>query len=143
MRTTTVHRTCTDCAIETTITVPAARWDAWTNHHGARALDGIDPDTRRWLTTLCCPACYRAAICSQPADQPWEGCCAGCGTWETFPVSTAALHAVHTGQLTAEQALPHLTADQQCMLEMYCHIDCYSDAVYGRPPGEPSPFANA
>ena len=47
-----------------------------------------------------------------------------------------------TGELTADQALPHHTDNQRCLLDMHCHVDCYNDAVYGRPPGEPSPFAH-
>ena len=77
-----------------------------------------------------------------PADYLWEGRCAGCGRWETFAVPSTALHAINTGDLTADQALPRHTGDQRCLLEMHCHIDCNSDAVYGRPPGEPNPFAH-
>lgn len=77
-----------------------------------------------------------------PADYLWEGRCAGCGHWETFAVPTAALHAFNRGELDADDAFPHLTDEQRCLTEMHCHIDCYPDAVYGRPPGEPSPFAH-
>ncbi len=142
MRTVTIHRTCLHCASETTIAVPAARWDAWNTQHNTRALSGLDPDTRRWLTTMNCPDCHRTTITNAPADYLWEGRCAGCGHWETFAVAPAALHAINTGELTADHALPHHTADQRCMLEMRCHVDCYDTAVYGRPPGEPSPFAH-
>ena len=142
MRTVTIHRTCLHCVTETTIAVPAARWDAWNTDHNTRALSGLDPDTRRWLTTMTCPDCHRTTITNAPAEYFWEGRCAGCGHWETFAVAPAALHAVNIGELTADQALPHHTADQRCMLEMRCHIDCYDTAVYGRPPGEPSPFAH-
>jgi len=137
-----VQRTCIQCATEPTLTLPATRWDAWSDGHALHALDGLDPDDRRWLTTMTCPDCYRHAITTAPAEYRWAGRCAGCGHWETFAVSTTALQAVHTGQLTAGQALPYLSADQRCLIEMHCHLDCYSDAVYGRPPGEPSPFAH-
>ncbi len=75
-------------------------------------------------------------------DYLWEGRCAGCARWETFNLPTAALNAFHTGQFTAKDAFPHLTADQRCLIETHCHIDCYNDTAYGRPPGEPSPFAD-
>ena len=142
MRTVTIHRTCLHCASETTLTVPAHHWDSWTTCHSTRALAGLDPDTRRWLTTMTCPTCHRTTITDAPADYLWEGRCAGCGRWETFAVPTAALHAINTGDLTADQALPRHTDDQRCLLEMHCHVDCYCDAVYGRPPGEPNPFAH-
>lgn len=76
-----------------------------------------------------------------PDVYTWEGRCAGCGRWETFTVSADALHAIETGELTTRQAMPLHSGDQRCLIEMHCHIDCYDTAVYGRPPGEPSPFA--
>jgi hypothetical protein len=144
MPTITVHRTCLHCATETTITVSSRRWHAWTTERvpAARALAGLDTDDRRWLTQMTCPACYRCILTNAPANYYWEGRCAGCGRWETFAVPITALHAFNAGELTTDLAFPHLTADQRCLLEMYCHIDCYDVTVYGPPPGEPRPFAH-
>jgi len=144
MTTSSIHRTCLHCGTETSLDVPADPWHAWTvdNIPADRALSGINPDHRRWLTQMTCPDCYRHHITNGPADYYWEGHCAGCARWETFAVSTRALHAFHAGDLSADDAFPHLTDDQRCLIEMHCHTDCYCDAVYGRPPGEPNPFAH-
>jgi len=145
MPTTTVHRTCLHCAAETTITVSSRRWHALTVDliPADRALAGLSTDDHRWITQMTCPTCHRNTVTSAPADYPWEGRCAGCGNWGTFAVPAPALHAFNSGELTADRAFPHLTADQRSLIEMHCHLDCYDDAAYGRPPGEPSPFAHS
>ena len=143
MRTTTVHSTCLYCGDEKALQVPARAWHDWTSEAtpAKTAFRYVDPETRRWLTQQICPACYRATIVAAPADYNWEGTCAGCGRWESFAVSGLALTAHRTGQLTDTEAFPNLSADQRCLIDMACHVDCYTDAVYGRPPGEPSPNA--
>lgn len=143
MPTTTVHATCLYCADEQACQIDARAWHDWTEEAipADHALRNLDPDTRRWLTQQMCPACYQATITAAPADYIWEGACSGCGRWETFAVSCLALTAHRTGQLTDNAAFPNLTENQRCMIETLCHIDCYDAAVYGRPLGEPSPFA--
>ena len=88
-----------------------------------------------------CPACDSEIVSNSEPDYCWEGTCAGCGQLETFLIAQAALAAHRSGELTDTQAFPNLTEDQRCLIDMACHVDCYSDAVYGRPPREPSPFA--
>ncbi len=74
---------------------PPSAWSRGPPTTTPEPLEGFDPDTRRWLITMTCPACHRATITSAPADYIWEGRCAGCGHWETFAVAPTALHHPH------------------------------------------------
>ena len=140
---TTVHRACLTCSAETALTVPADAWHAWTVDMvpARHAFTGVDSHLRRWIAEMICPDCWTRVVTSAPADYLWEGTCAGCGNWETVAVSPLALAAHHAGDLTDTEAFPGLTDTQRCLIEMSCHAGCYDTAVYGRPPGEPNPFA--
>ena len=142
VRTTTIHRTCLTCATEAQLRVPVRAWHNWTIEGlpARRAFRELPAELCRWLTEMTCPDCYIAVITTTPADYHWEGTCAGCGLWESIAVSPIALDAFRTGKLTDTEAFPNLTDEQRCLIDLSTHVDCCNDAVYGRPPGEPSPF---